>query len=352
MFQTEFKNQKTNNSKRYRNWFITYVYKKDKGDLEKFIKSRIKVLSDFTYYVYQLERGNMAHKLHHHLFIRYKQPKTYNQIGKAFYSAHVQHISGPVQKVIKYCTKEKTRVSGPVEWGDLGGQGKRSDLAEIMEMVKCDWSNDQIAEVFPSQMFLYYQHIDVMRERYHEEQFAGKFCIPKVTYIYGGTGTGKTRYIYDNYKPLDIYRCTNYDNPFDMYKEQDVMVFDEFRSSIKLVPMLNHLDAYFTRLPARYHDKTAMYTKVYIISNEPFEKMYPDVQEKNFETYRAFCRRIETIKEFSFNEQGKTVIRDYGAPEEYYRKKLIEWDNDPNYLDYFRIAKLMSEGKDSVSKSA
>jgi hypothetical protein len=373
MYKSEFKNQKENRSKRYRNWFITIVYKKDIVT-DKCIMSCIKKFKDVNYYTYQLERGNKAGKLHHHLFIRYRNPKTYNQIKGIFYSAHVQHISGPIQRVISYCTKEPTRVRGPYESGLLSGQGKRNDLAEISEMVKCGWTDEQIGEVYPSQVFLYHQNITVMRDKYYEKELASEYREITTTYIYGETETGKTRSIYQNYEGSDIYRTTSYKNAFDMYNGQDVMVFDEFRGQIAIADMLEYLDGYLTRLQARYHDKVARYKKVFIISNEPFEKLYPKSQISNLETYKAFCRRIDTIKEFTKNDNGMLIKKEYGNPKEYYRMKKKDelkkekaessnygksyinsylekdWFDNDDYLEYYNIGKIDEDRMNKISK--
>jgi hypothetical protein len=85
--------------------------------------------------------------------------------------------------------------------------------------------------------------------------------------------------------------------------------------------MLNYLDGYFTRLPARYHDKTAMYTTVYIITNEPFEKIYKNVLIDNRESYKAFCRRINKVIEYLYDINGEVKIKKYGRPVSYLRQK-------------------------------
>ena len=62
--------------------------------------------------------------------------------------------------------------------------------------------------------------------------------------------------------------------------------------------MLNFLDTYPVNLPARYQDKAACYTTVYITSNIPLEEQYRDVQRNEPETWRAFLRRIHTVTQY------------------------------------------------------
>ena len=63
--------------------------------------------------------------------------------------------------------------------------------------------------------------------------------------------------------------------------------------------MLNYLDIYPLQLPARFHNKTACYTKVFIVSNIPLSGQYPNVQRENPITFEAFLRRIHKV--FNFN---------------------------------------------------
>jgi hypothetical protein len=101
----------------------------------------------------------------------------------------------------------------------------------------------------------------------------------------------------DKYGYSNVYQVTNYDHPFDGYKGQDIIIFEEFRSSLKIDDMLKYLDCYPLMLPCRYADKVACYTTVFLISNIPLEQQYPNVQLDNPETWAAFRRRIHHIQQ-------------------------------------------------------
>ena len=47
----------------------------------------------------------------------------------------------------------------------------------------------------------------------------------------------------------------DYFHPFDNYRGQDVIVFDEFRSGINFSLFLQLIDAYPVELPCRYNNK-------------------------------------------------------------------------------------------------
>ena len=105
------------------------------------------------------------------------------------------------------------------------------------------------------------------------------------------------RFGYEN-----VYRVTDWSHPFDNYKSQDVIIFEEFFSSCRIQDMLNYLDGYPLDLPCRYSNKTACYTKVFINSNIALEYQYTDIQHRYRDTWLAFLRRITCVKEF--NEKG------------------------------------------------
>ena len=86
-----------------------------------------------------------------------------------------------------------------------------------------------------------------MRETLLSEKYAYENRDVKVDYIYGDTGVGKSRYIFEQHAAIDICRVTNYGtkiNPvkFDGYHGQDILVFEEFHHQIPLPDMLNLLD--------------------------------------------------------------------------------------------------------------
>lgn len=87
-------------------------------------------------------------------------------------------------------------------------------------------------------------------------------------------------------------------------------MLEEFHSQIPISAMLNYLDIYPLTLPARYTDRTACYTKVFITSNIPLEEQYRDIQRVQMETWRAFLRRITNVVEFL--PDGTTVMRKKG----------------------------------------
>jgi len=147
--------------------------------------------------------------------------------------------------------------------------------------------------------------MDKIRQDILEERYRTTFRKLMVIYIFGPTETGKTRGVMERHGYGDVFRITDYAHPFDRYAQEPVMCFDEFRSSLPIGDMLNYLDGYPLSLPARYANRVACFETVYIISNIDLKDQYPNVQENEAQTWRAFLRRIHSVVEY--HADGTTV---------------------------------------------
>lgn len=248
-----------------------------------------------------------------------KSPLRFNTIKNVFPTAHIEKAYGSmkenrdyVHKTGKWADTEKAKTSVPgtfEEWGELPAEGQENSpkMAQLIENVKDGMTATEILESEPGFAFRL-KDIDLLRQTLLAERFTVENRELEVTYLFGSTGMGKTRGIFAKHDPRDIYRVTNYRTgrgvSFDGYTGQNVLVFEEFASQIPIEEMLNYLDVYPLYLPARYADKVACYTKVYITSNLPITAQYVDVQHSRPETYKAFCRRIHRI--VKYNADGTT----------------------------------------------
>ncbi len=166
----------------------------------------------------------------------------------------------------------------------------------------------------------------MIRETYLADKYMKENRDIVVTYVYGKTGVGKTRDIYKRHGAKNICRITNYTSSrgvkFDAYKStMNTLVFEEFHSQIPIGDMLNYTDIYPLMLPARYSDKVACYTYVYITSNVPLEEQYYDLRchLKYRAVWDAFLRRIHNIIEYK--NDGSIIVHKM-------TKKLEELENE------------------------
>lgn len=170
----------------------------------------------------------------------------------------------------------------------------------------------QIMEEMPDVM-LQLDKLEMARQTVRDAEFADVWRNLDVQYIYGDTGSGKTRSVMEKYGYRNVYRVTDYRHPFDSYMGQDVILFEEFRSSLPLGDMLKYLDGYPVVLPCRYTNRQACFTKVYISTNIPIGSQYPEIQRESIGDFLAFLRRIGSVKCYSdrgIQEYSMVLLKD------------------------------------------
>ena len=129
-----------------------------------------------------------------------------------------------------------------------------------------------------------------------KNEYLNKVRDIRTIYVQGPTRTGKTSSIYARHSYKDVYATSDSQKPFDNYEHQPVVLFDEFRSEIPYRDMLKYLDRYPLMLKARYYDRVACYSTVYLVSNWSLEKQYEELKTNDSASYRAFLARIHQVE--------------------------------------------------------
>ena len=305
-----------------RKWLLTFNNPEKFGYDHDNIRAALSTIKNLDYWCMCDEIGDKG-TYHTHLFLYRSTPTRFARLKKVFPTAHIDYCRGTTQENRDYVRKEgkhkgtdKEETNLPdtfEEFGECPNEepGKRNDLNELYGLIRDGFSDYDILEMNPKYM-LQLNKIERCRQVVREEEFKNKFRELTVEYWFGDTGLGKTRTVMDRYGYENVYRVTDYKYPFDGYKGQDVLVFEEFYNSIRIQEMLTYLDGYPLDLPCRYANKTACYTKVYILSNVPFDEQYREIFRDNRKTFDAFCRRISCIKEFT-----KDGLKSYQSTDEY-----------------------------------
>lgn len=189
-----------------------------------------------------------------------------------------------------------------IQHGEIKGcQGQRRDLTGLYDMVSSGMSTFDIIQENPAYMFSV-DKIERVRQIILDEKFKDVWRTMDVTYIWGVTRSGKTRSVMEQYGYSNVYRVTDYLHPFDSYKGQDVVLFEEFRSSLYIDDMLKYLDGYPVEFPARYMNRQACFTKIYFATNIDLRCQYPNIQREQPLTWQAFLKRIHRVKVYTGEE--------------------------------------------------
>ena len=315
-----------NQDTRHRKYILTINNTGDIWTHEK-IRESLGTLQ-LKYWCLADEVGLQEHTPHTHIFFAAQTSAIrFSTVKGLFPTAHIELAQGSseenrayVQKSGKWANDKKADTTVPgtfEEWGELPieHQGTRSDLAILYEYIKEGLSNFEIMECNPDYL-LSLEKIERARQAIREQQYREIFRQLDTVYIWGPTGTGKTRGVMERYNYVGVYRVTDYSHPFDAYQGEAVLLLDEYNSNFKIRDLLNYLDGYPLSLPARYSNRVACYTKVYIISNLCLSKQYIDEQCSSPATFAALLRRI-----------GKVI--QYTGPGQYVEFETTEYMENP-----------------------
>lgn len=277
------------------------------------------------------EIGNGEHTHHTHLFINLAPSNCrFSTLKSKFPGVHIEKAMGTSQENRDYIRKEgkwkesekgTTSIEGTFEeFGEcpVERQGKSREADRILELIKDGANNLEVIEAVPGAMRII-DKVERTRSLLRDEQFATCWRELTVTYIFGKTGSGKTRSVMEKYGYSNCYRVTDYRHPFDTYDGQNVIIFEEFRGGLKHGDMLNYLDGYPLLLPCRYFNRQACYTKVFLITNIPPENQYMNV---DLESRNAFYRRIHRV--IRFWDDGR--FTEYPGVKEY--RDGVRWTDE------------------------
>ncbi len=294
-----------------RKFQLTFNNPQEKGLTQTVLKETTEnSFKSIVYYCMSDEVGGNENTYHTHIYLHLKSPTRFSRVKKVYPSAHIEACKGTAQQNRDYVfkigkwqsttTAETNLPETHYEFGELPEEkkGKRTDLAELYEDIKSGMTNAEIIEANPQHLERL-THIDRVRKTVFEEQYKKTWRNLTVTYIYRATGTGKTRSIMEHHGYENCYRVTDYKHPFDSYNQLNVITFDEFDSKIPIRAMLNYLDGYPLELPARYVNRVACFSKIFLISNKPITSLYKDEQQDEVEVWHAFLRRIHSVIEMT-----------------------------------------------------
>jgi hypothetical protein len=114
-----------------------------------------------------------------------------------------------------------------------------------------------------------------------------------VIVLWGATGVGKTRFVYDQAQDRQVWVPGDY-QWFDGYRGQDIVLLDDYRGEYPIQFFLKLCDRYPMQVPVKGDFVNWRPTKIYITSNLRPKHWYDNLDT---ETRPAFMRRLDQIHE-------------------------------------------------------
>lgn len=283
---------------KFRRWMLTIPAA---GVLQEDIEKK---LARYRGYAGQLEEGKKKKDgsgqgyLHYQVYVDHSEPIKFETLKNKFPKAHLEVARESAAVCVAYVTKEDTRRGESFSGGviDLEEyQGKRNDL-EVMRQRIID--GERVED-------LIFEDARAIRNAVALQQFqllVDERMIPrqrevKAHFVSGKTGVGKSRSVWEkyDYDLRRLYSVSEYKHgAWDQYSAHEAVLLDEFRGQWTLSFMLRLLDRYPLLLPARYRNRQAGFTEVWVLSNVKFEDLYKDVDERSRQALR---RRFDSIGE-------------------------------------------------------
>lgn len=211
--------------------------------------------------------------------------------------AHMEPRKGSVSEAVGYCTKEKTRDGDRIGFGEIdkhekedSRQGQRNDLMRLKARAESGETVEQI--LLSEDGAAAARCLGWLRatcEAAQAKRYRTAVRNVEVNYLHGATGVGKTSYVYDVEGIDGTYTVTDYQHPFDRYEGEQTLLLDEYVGQLSMPVVLKLLDRWPMQLSARYSNKWAAFTKIWVVSNIPPADLYTYVPESQ---RRAFFRRF------------------------------------------------------------
>lgn len=166
-------------------------------------------------------------------YVQYVNPRSFQSVSRSLPRANLRVADGDAHSNFIYCSKDK-------EYYEVGKcppkAGHRTDLDAVRETL-----DNGTIEDFADQHFGAFLRYGRMAKEYKFMKMKHRTEPPKVTWVYGPTGSGKTSFACSDTKSFYIKDGTQW---WDGYEQQETIVIDDFDGEWPFRDLLRLLDRY------------------------------------------------------------------------------------------------------------
>lgn len=259
-------------------------------------------IDEINYLIVGIETCPTTQKKHIQGFIQLKAPMRLTRLKDIMQckTMHIETTKGTPEDNVKYCSKE----GNFKEYGVLQTQGKRNDLTTSLKKYTT------LKEFIQNEPAIYIRYRSGVEGYYRSfgVDYIPTDSKPIVIWLYGDTGTGKSRIIKDYLKCKIAEGYRVWRRPlgshawFDGYVDQDIVFLDEVRgSTYKFDDLLQMLDYDCPQVPIKGSFTNFNPKVILITSNAHPEDTYQYVNDENKQQLVRRCDLIRQIKRYTAN---------------------------------------------------
>lgn len=249
------------------------------------------VHENVQYMIFQREKCPKTGKLHYQGYIELIKKRRLTSLKKVYPKYHIESRKGTQKQAIDYCKKEETRYSPPREFGIPKQQGKRNDILTVRNMI--DKGNNKMREIIDQCSS--YQSVRMAEKLLEYKETARNFK-PFVFWLYGKTGSGKTRTakLTCDFMGDDTWMSLKTLKWWQGYDAHECVIFDDFRRDFCTYhELLRILDRYEYRIENKGGSRQFLSKYVFITT-----QYHPADVYNTREDLEQLLRRIDIIMEF------------------------------------------------------
>lgn len=236
-----------------------------------------------TYQVYGYEVCPETQRKHLQGYISFSETKTMSSVKKMFRkdSMHLEIPKGTSEQNRAYCIKE----GNYIETGLISKQGKRTDLEKIKDLIKEGKGMRDIIDIAPNFQAVRMAEVYL---KYAEQKRDWK---TETTWIWGKSGTGKTRLAIETLGKDAYVKNNNTGKWWDGYDADENVIIDEvdYETNYSLLKELS--DRYPCRVETKGGSRQFLAKKLIITSLYNPADLYHNKPELG----KEMLRRIDNI---------------------------------------------------------
>nr|WDW25915.1 MAG: replication-associated protein [Canine stool-associated circular virus] len=262
--------------KKARNYFVTF-----------WISDYPRGLPKNCTYLATCEDSTKDGKFHGHAFVYFKNPVGLTAVKKLFgQNCHVERPQKNSDCINYVLNTEKRKYN----FQEFGQKPMDNGVHRMEEVLKLD-STTAVMEQMPDTYVRYRKGIiDLMEQKKSKNRF---YKEPEVIWIYGPTGTGKTREAFED-GAVNVEYANGF---FSDWGDARIICIEELRGEIPYRTLLKLLDGYhnYYQINIKGGYKYVDLDKIYITSPYHPEEVYKG-QATKIDSINQLLRRITVIK--------------------------------------------------------